>query len=508
MWRAAPSTREQALRLAPWALAGLTVVLWLTAYRHGPWAGTDTADSPYFQDVADRISDGRLPFVHYDLEYPPLGAVVLWLAGALPGSYAWGLSLVEMAAAVATVLGAHALARALGLSAGRSLGATAIVAVSPLLVGNIMRGRFDFVVVAVVAWVLWAAVRGRFRTAWLLLAAAVLVKLMPVVLVPALAVLHARRHGRAGAVRGVAWFAGSLAVVVVPLAALSPSGTWSFVRYNLNRPLQMESLGSSLMMVAHKVGGLDVRFVDNFKSRNVDGAVAEQVAAACSALLAVAVVVIAVRLWMVIRDRPADAAGGPFVAASAATTGALLAFNKVFTPQFIVLLLPACLLVAGRAGRVTAGLAVGALLLTQAYYPRAWVQVSELDTGPVAVLLVRNLVVLAIVVAAWPRRERVRAKPRSAPASSAQAGSAASSPPGRGTWRPRMRSLPAVSGSRRSASAAGARQPPRTSIISDVPMTPARPPSAARPTEPATTWQARTNAVVVARTSVGKSSAM
>ena len=395
-------------RLAPWGLAALTALLWLTVYRWGPWAGEDLADMPYFQDVAGRISDGRLPFVHYDLEYPPLGALVLWLADVLPGGYVRGLGLVEMAAAMATVLGVHATGRALGLSARRSLGAAAVVAVSPLLVGNIMRGRFDFVTVAVVAWVLWAAVRGRFRTAWLLLAAAVLVKLMPLVLAPALAVLHARHHGLRGAARGLAGFVLALAVVLAPLAALSPSGTWSFLRYNINRPLQMESLGSSLMMVAHKVGGLELRFVDNYKSRNVEGAVAEHVATACSALLALLVVLVAVRLRRVLRARPVEASGAPFVAACAAMCAGLLALNKVFTPQFIVLLLPACLLVTGRAGRVTAGLAVAALLLTQAYYPRDWVAVSELETGPVLVLLLRNLTVLAIVAAAWPQPGPVR----------------------------------------------------------------------------------------------------
>ena len=118
----------------------------------------------------------------------------------------------------ATALGVLALARTLGLDQRRQALAAGAVAVSPLLLGNLVETRFDLALAALLTWTLWAAASGRFRLAWGLLAGATLLKLIPLALVPVLLIWQRHREGARAAWAGLAWCALLVAVVIVPFA--------------------------------------------------------------------------------------------------------------------------------------------------------------------------------------------------------------------------------------------------------------------------------------------------
>ena len=89
-----------------------------------------------------------MPYLDFSLEYPPLAAGLFWLAGVLPGPYEVGFSILMLVCLCATVLGVVALARALGLDQRRQALAAGAVAVSPLLLGNLVETRFDLALAA------------------------------------------------------------------------------------------------------------------------------------------------------------------------------------------------------------------------------------------------------------------------------------------------------------------------------------------------------------------------
>jgi hypothetical protein len=92
-----------------------------------------------------------------------------------------------------------------------------------------------------------------------------------------------------------------------------------------------------------------------------------------------------------------------FVAACASTMVALLVCGKVLSPQFMVWLLPVGFLVAGRFGPAAAALTATTMLLTFAYFPHSYWDLVALHDLPIAVLVLRDSLLIALLACAWPR---------------------------------------------------------------------------------------------------------
>jgi hypothetical protein len=370
--------------------------------------------------------DGMVPYRDFDLEYPPLAAGLFALAGLVGGDYADVFAIMMAACLCATVLGVMATARQLGFDRRREVVAGGLVALSPLLLGNLVETRFDLALAALLTWTVWAAVAGRWRLAWGLLAAAVLLKLVPLALVPAMILLHRHRAGTRAALRGLAGSLAVVAAVAAPFIAMSPEGSWRLVSYHLERPLQIESTGSAYLLGLHALADIPIRVVASFGSQGLSGDGPRVISIVITSVLAATVAAIAVTLGVLLRRARAGADARLFVAAVTATTAALLAGGKVLSPQFLVWLLPTAFLVAGPRGRWALGAAVASMLLTLAYFPHDYWDLVALETWPIALVVVRDMALIALVVLAWPRpavgaTPKVKLPPRATPAAESAA---------------------------------------------------------------------------------------
>ena len=157
-------------------------------------------------------------------------------------------------------------ARALGLSVARQVAAGGITAFIPVLLGGLVGTRFDLVLAALIAWILWAVVTDRMTAAWVLLALAVLVKLIPLAFIPVLVMVHVRRHGGSDALKSALTGLAVLVVVALPLALIAPSGLWDSVSYHLDRPLQLESTGAAYLMAMRLLAGIPLAVDPSFGS--------------------------------------------------------------------------------------------------------------------------------------------------------------------------------------------------------------------------------------------------
>ncbi|MEQ9093042.1 MAG: glycosyltransferase 87 family protein, partial [Miltoncostaeaceae bacterium] len=238
-------------RWAPWAVAILAVIVWVGPLQTGFYLDGQLTDIPVYRGIHDAIADGQVPYRDFLLEYPPLAGVLFWQAGVIPGAYSLGFSTLMLACLIGTALAVMATARALDTTPLRRAGAGAIVAVSPLLLGAMVQTRYDLLMTVVLGWCLWAAVTRRFTWMWVLLAVAVLVKIVPLALVPVLFVWHRHHRGTREALLGGAGAAGVVAVAMLPFVAMAPGGTWDLVGYHLDRPLQIESTGASYLLGLH-----------------------------------------------------------------------------------------------------------------------------------------------------------------------------------------------------------------------------------------------------------------
>lgn len=391
-------------RALPWLVVALAVVVWLVPLQLvGFYDDGGITDIPTYEEAYERIGDGEVPYADFGLEYPPLAAGLFWLAGALPGSYEAGFSALMLVCLCATALGVLALTRTLGFDGRRQVLAPAAVAISPLLLGNLVETRFDLALAALLAWTLWAAAAGRFRLAWGLLAAATLLKLVPLALVPALLIWQRHRAGARAAWAGLAASMAVVAVVVTPFAVASPSGTWDLVQYHLDRPLQVESSGAAYLLGLDALADIPITVENSFGSQGLEGTGPAVIAGISTAILVALLAGIAWTLWIGLRRARPPGDARLFIAASAATLVALLAAGKVLSPQFLVWLLPVVFLVAGRYGPAAFGIAAGAMLLTMAYFPDRYWDLVALEPFPIALLVLRDTALIALLAACWPR---------------------------------------------------------------------------------------------------------
>jgi uncharacterized membrane protein len=210
-----------------------------------------------------------------------------------------------------------------------------------------------------------------------------------VLLVPAAAYVVAREGWQR-----LAWcagaFAAATAVAAAPFVTPAPGGVWESVRSQLERGLHVESLGASILLAADRLGVYDATVTSGTtaaKSRDIAGPAADALARTTSVLLVLAVAAV----WLAFARRPADPQR--LAVAFAAGVAAVLAFAKVFSPQYAEWLLFLVPLAAGAPGIAATALAGGAFLLARLWFHHY----DRLFTveGEVWLVLARNLALAA-----------------------------------------------------------------------------------------------------------------
>src|SRR5688572_29184038 len=194
------------------------------------------------------MTSGEVPYRDFAVEYPPAALPIFALPSlAAATDYRTVFEIVMWICAAAAVAFVALGLAAVAAGPGRTVATVAFVALAPLALGSVVLTRYDFWPAALTAAALAALVAGRERIGLGVLALAVAAKIYPVVLLPLALVLLWRREGMRAALIGLGVFAAVLAFVVVPFAAVAPGGLVDSVETQLDRPLQIESLGSALL---------------------------------------------------------------------------------------------------------------------------------------------------------------------------------------------------------------------------------------------------------------------
>ncbi|MDQ3889387.1 MAG: glycosyltransferase 87 family protein [Actinomycetota bacterium] len=394
-------------RAATAALAGIALLALAWGLLHrGFYDDVQIVDTPVYERYGEALAEGRVPYRDFALEYPPAALPAFYLPTLARGAdYDEAFDLLMLACGLAAVVFVALALAELGASSARLAAGTSFAALAPLALGSVVLTRYDLWPAALTTGALAALLAGRERLGLAALALAVGAKGYPLVLLP-LALVHvARRRDRRRAMVALAVFVAVLAAVLVPFAALAPDGLRASFERQGGRPLQIESLGSALLLGAHQLGLYAPRVVTTYGSQNLVGDLPDALAAVQTILQLVAIAVV----WIAFARGRGGREG--LVAAAAAALVAFVAFAKVLSPQFLIWLLPLVPLVGGGAGLLAGALLAAALVLTQAWFPfRYWDVVALGRVG--WLVLARDLVLLALfaVLLAATRRERERGR--------------------------------------------------------------------------------------------------
>jgi len=322
---------------------------------------------------------------------------------------------------VILLTGAAIVVTALTLAACRRpawsvLLALGIVALSPLLLGDVFPGRFDIWPALLVAGALALAVRGHYRLGGLALGLGAATKLYPVLLVPCLVIVAVRHRGLREGVAALAAAIAAAVAVFLPFLIWSFSGTWSALRVQFQGGLQIETLAASALVEASHLeqrlqgfgfpppSALTNRAIETGIQRSVlVGSGVHATALVTDVLLAVTVLALYACLAM---SRGDDRES--LVRFSAAIVTATLVLGSVLSPQYLIWLVPLVPLVGGRRGIVATAFFAVAAVLTHFWFPPGYRDYENgLDAGPAGLLFARNLTLLALgIVLVWPRRYR------------------------------------------------------------------------------------------------------
>jgi uncharacterized membrane protein len=405
---------EPAGRRAALGAAALAIPVFIAACAipdGGLFRAARFRDVHVYRGYAESLLHGALPYRDVFVEYPP-GAFAVFLPPTAFGAAHYNAAFKTLMAlcGVATIVLAALVLAELGASRRRMYAAVGLLALAPAALGPISLNTYDAWPALLTVAALLLLLRGWDVWAFGTLGLAVSAKVYPLVLVPLACVFVWRRAGprRAALALGVLLLVA--AAVVAPFAAYDLDGVASSFRAQASRGLQIESLGASLLLVLDRLGLYDAQVVrtTGIAGRNLTGSLPDAVAAATLVLEAAAVAAV----WL-LYARARDGRAYLPVAFAGAVAG-FLAFTKVFSPQYLVWLVPLVVLVGGMAGIAATLLTAAALVLAQVWFFHyhalfriAW---------PTWLLLVRDLLVVvlfAVLAGALARAQPTRWKIRS-----------------------------------------------------------------------------------------------
>ncbi len=350
------------------------------------------------------------------LEYPPLTLLAFSLPLLVPIPYytlGFALLMLLAAAALLWLLQRYASTRAAWLAAWLLLLGTAAV----------LQVRYDLLPALCTLLCVLAAQRRRWRLAYLALALGTLLKLYPLVGLPALLLaeqqgLRARKSGVRNASAGPSgwssailrwqnslYFLASVVILSLPFALLNAQAAiLAPLSYFSQRPAQIESLPSSLLWLLSHFGA-SIRTSFSYGSLNLLSPASGPLALICNALLAAGLLLI---LWLQSQGR------FDLREAVLASLLVLITTGKVLSPQYLIWVLPlVALCCEGQAARSACGRAwllcwstIG--LLTTGIYvifyphlanPSSAAQIVLTLPGFFEMILARNLLLLAATLA-------------------------------------------------------------------------------------------------------------
>ena len=324
--------------------------------------------------------------------YPALAFVPIWIAGALNlVSYevSW-LALVFVLNTAAVLLLVRRESN--GGVFSRTNASWAFLS-ALLLLGPVAVSRIDSVSAALAVLGLVAINRNSTGIAAALFTIAGWIKIWPVALFAAMIAVFKKRL-QAVVVATII----SASIIGIGLLA-GGTKVFGFVLQQQERGIQIESVMATPWMWLAKFGSANIFFDDDILTNQVSGPLVQELAAVSNYLLVAALGItafLAVRAVRAGRNR-----NQVFVLAALTGVLDLIVFNKVGSPQFMIwLAVPLVALVFFSTNKSKVALAMGAaiLLLTQLVYPVFYIELLGLESMPLGLLTVRNLLLVGLLV--------------------------------------------------------------------------------------------------------------
>lgn len=381
------------LRISSLVAASFLVHLWaLTASKLFPDA-ISFGDLSLYDYWAYQVDNGTGVYgLATEWVYPALAFVPIWIAGAINiASYEISWLVLVFALNTAAVLIMVRPASNGKLFSGTYASWAFIAAL--FLLGPVAVSRIDSVSAALAIFGLVAISRKSTGLAAALFTVAGWIKIWPIALFASLVAAFQNRVK--------AFVVATLITAGVIAVGLVAGGTkvLSFVSQQQERGIQIEAVMATPWMWLAKFGSANLFFDDVVLTNQVSGAFVQELASISNYILFGALGItffLAIRAVQAGRDRTQV-----FVLASLTGVLDLIVFNKVGSPQFMIWLavvLVALVYFGIKKSKLALVFGAAILLLTQLVYPIFYVELLGLETLPLGLLTLRNLLLVALLI--------------------------------------------------------------------------------------------------------------
>ena len=394
----APGRHRVSIPVAVLTATGLTLLVLLAVIPNLWYWIHDISDIPVYGEYAAKMARGLRPFRDFKIEYPPLAVPVFRLPGhtADMDAYIHWFTIQMGAATVLTAAVTAVVACRLWPTGGRAYVTAALFAVCVAFTGAIIVNRYDVAVALLVAVLLLCLSERWYIAAAFVLGLGFALKFTPAALLPLVLVL-------AGPPRRWVWplaaFGAAAVAPFLPYLFSSPGGLWYVFEYHLGRPLQIESVLGTPMLMLQFLGFDIATWGHSHGSHSLVAPGAGLAANLSGGLTLIALAAVYALVWR--RRERLGAAKADLPLAVFAVIVALMTFGKVLSPQYFIWTLPVVALVAAR-DKLLAALSLAALLLTQVEFPALYWQLLDMTRPALAVVITRNVLLAAMFgVAVW-----------------------------------------------------------------------------------------------------------
>jgi hypothetical protein len=335
-------TLWRVLRWWPEALLGVFTATMLLEDK----LASSSGDPAYYLKISEQVSQGLIPWRDFPFEYPPISLPPVLLPYFLPGGTSWagytGWLFLENVVLCIAIGAAIAWLAWRGWTHVSTLRATGIYAALALSLAPVVVWRYDAVPTLLTVLAVVAVTYRRTVLSGIGMGAAVVGKLYPIAMLPAMFIGLIRNGRMRPAVSLIAATAVTAILILAPFVAIAGLGAFSWLEYAIARSVQVESVPGAIALLANVMGGPEARIYHGFGTWQVESALIPVLSPMWTFLTGVMVLSLAVIIWH--RYQSEKSTGGLLprteITQLLAALMVVLVSARVLSPQYLFWAVP------------------------------------------------------------------------------------------------------------------------------------------------------------------------
>lgn len=343
------------------------------------------------------LLEGKLPYRDFNLEYPPLAL----LPFVLPRIVALGLAknyyiyafLFLLENILFSTINMLLLIRVKTVrsSENQSIKVLVLYTLSTFIISPILLWRYDLFPTVLTVLALVAVLSNRSTLAGISLGLGVAAKLYPLMLLPVFTLYFFTNKSYRAILNICLGTVGAVCLSFLPFLITTKDKLFSFFLYHQERGLQIESLPAGIISLLHKWGFIELKTIAGYGSRDIVSPVDHIVLAVLPLVFIILYISMLVSCWYRFREERHKDKLIKIDSLVAYTLLALLIFiitNKVFSPQYIVWIIPFAALLKPRQAIFMLAICITTCIMV------SFGSFRQLDDVKILWLNLRNILIL------------------------------------------------------------------------------------------------------------------